>query len=335
MGENIGAAARAMWNFGLRDIRLVDPRDGWPNPKAIAMASGAAGLLEDARRFQSTPDAVADCAEVYATTARPREMTKPVLSPAEAAQRMRARIRAGQRAAVLLGPERTGLENADVALADVIVTADTNPAFGSINLAQAALLMAYEWRRSAGAPPAPAPEPLAEAGMVTGLIEHLTGALEEAGYFWPAEKADAMRLHLQNILRRAPLTIHDVSILRGAVRALHEGRKRGGRKPAAQAQDMAALRAGIDAVDRDLIALFAERQAHIERAAELKAANGLPANIPQRVEEVAGAARKAAEAAGLDGPFFEAFWRSLIDRAIALEERRLAEGGATRDARRG
>jgi tRNA/rRNA methyltransferase len=323
-----------MWNFGLRDIRLVDPRDGWPNPRAIAMASGAAGLLEDARRFETTPEAVADCAEVYATTARPREMTKPVLNPAEAAQRMRARMQAGQRAAVLLGPERTGLENADVALADVIVTADTNPAFGSINLAQAALLMAYEWRRSAGAPPAPAPEPLAEAGMVTGLIEHLTDALEEAGYFWPAEKADAMRLHLQNILRRAPLTTHDVSTLRGAVRALHEGRKRGRRKLAAQAQDMAALRAGIDAVDRDLIALFAERQAHIARAAELKAMNGLPANIPARVEEVAANARAEAERAGLDGALFEALWRRLIDAAIAFEEGLLTRTATGPDTRK-
>jgi len=138
LGENVGAAARAMWNFGLRRMRLVDPRDGWPNPRAIAMASGAGSLLDEAAIHQTTAQAVADCAHVYATTARPREMVKPVLSPEAAVADMRARIAGGARVAVLFGPERTGLENEDVALANAIVTADTNPAFGSINLAQAA-----------------------------------------------------------------------------------------------------------------------------------------------------------------------------------------------------
>lgn len=323
LGENIGAAARAMWNFGLRGMRLVGPRDGWPNPQATATASGATGVLEEARVFDSVTDAVADAAEVFATTARPREMTKPVLGPEEAARRMRARVAAGQRVAVLLGPERSGLETEDVLLADVIVTVDTNPAFGSINLGQAALLMAYEWRRSAGAKYDRKPPELATSGEVTELVRQLNAMLADAGYYWPDARADALRRHVENFFRRMPLNSQDVRTLHGVIRALHEGRRRGLRRPAREATDMATLRAGIDGVDRDLIALFAERKAYIERAAELKAANGLQARIPDRVEEVARNARATAEAAGLDGAFFEAFWRSLIEQAIALEESRL------------
>jgi tRNA/rRNA methyltransferase len=230
LGENIGAAARAMWNFGLAGLRLVDPRDGWPNGRAAATASGATVVLDAARVFPDTAAAVADLTFVYASTARPREVTKPVFTPEAAVADMRARITAGERVGLLFGPERTGLETDDVVLAGAIVTVPTNPAFASINLAQSAVLMAYEWRRQGDATPpvrlegeATTPAPVEEVGR---LIEHLETELDAAHYFWPEHKADALRLTLRNILRRAPLTEQDVRTLRGVVRALAEGPKR-------------------------------------------------------------------------------------------------------------
>ncbi len=227
LGENIGAAARAMWNFGLRGLRLVAPRDGWPNPRAVAMASGAGALLDEARLHATTAEAVADCACVYATTARPRDMTKTVMTPWTAAADMAERVARGERVAVLFGPERTGLEQDDVVQANVVITVPTNPAFASINLAQATLLMAYEWRKAARPAGEPAAARLATAGEVGGLLDHLAAELDAAGYFWPEDKGPALRRHLDNIFRRAPLTEQDVRTLRGAVRALAEGRRRG------------------------------------------------------------------------------------------------------------
>ncbi|SDZ75513.1 TrmH family RNA methyltransferase [Rubrimonas cliftonensis] len=324
LGENIGAAARAMWNFGLRRLRLVEPRDGWPNPKAVAMASGAAGVLDEARVFTSTAQAVADCACVYATTARPRDIAKPVLEPAEAVRDMRGRIAAGQKVAVLMGPERTGLETDDIVQANVIVSVRTNPAFASINLAQATLLMAYEWRNSEDVVRAPATPDLATGGKVAMLLDHLSEALARAGYFRPPHKAPAMRRHIDNIFRRAPLTEQDVRTLRGAVRALDEGPRRAAERTPVECADMSQLREGIDAIDAALMRLFAERTEHIERAAELKRRDGLPALIPERVEEVVRGVRAKAEGAGLDAALYETIWRLLIDHAIALEEARLA-----------
>ncbi|MGM0586384.1 MAG: RNA methyltransferase, partial [Pseudomonadota bacterium] len=149
MGENIGAACRAMWNFGLDRLRLVAPRDGWPNPKATAMASGAGRVIDKAMVRETTAEAVADLEYVYATTARPREMTKTVFTPQAAMLDALRRIRAGQKVGVLFGPERTGLENDDVIRAQAIVSVPANPAFASLNLAQCVLLTAYEWRRQA------------------------------------------------------------------------------------------------------------------------------------------------------------------------------------------
>ncbi|MEL7013546.1 MAG: RNA methyltransferase, partial [Pseudomonadota bacterium] len=148
MGENIGAAARAMWNFGLDAMRIVDPRDGWPNSKAVAMASGAGRLLDDALLAQTTPDALRDCDMVFATTARPRGLTKPVVTPERAMQISAEKIAAGQRVGVLFGPERAGLENDDIARANAIINVPVNPEFPSLNLAQCVLLTAYEWRRA-------------------------------------------------------------------------------------------------------------------------------------------------------------------------------------------
>ncbi|MEM1300900.1 MAG: RNA methyltransferase, partial [Pseudomonadota bacterium] len=147
MGENIGAAARAMWNFGLDRMRIVDPRDGWPNPAAVAMASGAGRLLEEVQIFPTTAEAVADAQVIYATTARPREMTKRVVTPEVAMAEARGHIAEGRRVAILFGPERAGLANEDVILANTIISVPVNPAFASLNLGQCVLLCAYEWRR--------------------------------------------------------------------------------------------------------------------------------------------------------------------------------------------
>ncbi len=328
LGENIGAAARAMWNFGLRRMRLVSPRDGWPNPASIAMASGANALLDEAQVFGSTAEATADLGRVYATTARPRDLTKQVMTPDQAVADMAARIAAGDRVGVLFGPERSGLEQEDVIRANVIITVPTNPAFSSINLAQASLLMAYEWRKAAGMRPLRA-ERLAPSGDVDALLAHLFEELTPGNYFWPEHKGPALRAHLENLFRRAPLTEQDVRSLRGVIKTLAAGR--GGRvarmsapDPAACA-DMDALRGQIDALDRALMALFARREAHIARAVEIKQAAALPARVPARVEQVVANVRAAAVAEGLDPSVYEGLWRTLIEHAIAQESRVLRD----------
>ena len=225
MGENIGAAARAMWNFGLRRMSLVAPRDGWPNPAAVAMASGAGGLLDEARLFATTEEAVAEAQAIYATTARPREMTKRVLTPEAAMAEARGHAAAGRKVAVLFGPERAGLANEDVILADTIISVPVNPAFASLNLAQCVLLVAYEWRRQGAEVPPEEPD-RAPAEQVGRLLEHLIGELDAAHFFYPEHKRAAMVANLSNLFRRAPLTDQDVRTLWGVVRALAEGPKR-------------------------------------------------------------------------------------------------------------
>ena len=225
MGENIGAAARAMWNFGLRRMSIVHPRDGWPNPAAVAMASGAGSLLEDARLFDTTAQAVADAHVIYATTARPREMTKRVLTPQAAMAEARDLTAQGQRTAILFGPERAGLANEDVILADAIISVPVNPAFASLNLAQCVLLCAYEWRRLGGADTAEVPDRV-EADQMGRLIERLTAELDQAGFFWPDHKRESMVANLENMFRRMPLTDQDVRLFFGVIRKLVEGNKR-------------------------------------------------------------------------------------------------------------
>ncbi|HUS54423.1 MAG TPA: RNA methyltransferase [Thermohalobaculum sp.] len=232
MGENIGAAARAMWNFGLRGMRIVNPRDGWPNPAAVAMASGAGGLLDEARIFTSTAEAVADLHMVFATTARPRELAKNVMTPERAMAHARALIGEGKRVGILYGRERTGLERDDVVQADTVVTVPVNPAFASLNLAQCVLLMSYEWRRQIDeTPPEVLVSPksdLALAGDVERMLDHLQAELETANFFWPAEAKASMVANLRNLFHRTPLTESDVRTMRGVIRALAEGpRKRG------------------------------------------------------------------------------------------------------------
>jgi tRNA/rRNA methyltransferase len=224
LGENIGAAARAMWNFGLDRLRLVAPRDGWPNPRAEAVASGAGRVLDHARVAATLAEACADLDLVLATTARSRDLTKHVLTPERAMAEARAALAAGARVGVLFGPERAGLETADVARASAIVAVPVNPAFGSLNLAQCVLILAYEWMRSGDATP-PADYALAGARRASGieldrLRDHLVARLDAVGFFFPAHKRASMILSLENLIRRAPLTDADVRVIHGVVRAL-------------------------------------------------------------------------------------------------------------------
>ena len=230
MGENIGAAARAMLNFGCARMRLVAPRDGWPNPKATAMASGASPVLERAGLFDTLPDAIGDCDYVYATTARGRGLTKPVLTPERAMQEARAFAGQGKRVAVLFGPERAGLENDDVARANAIITVPVNPAFYSLNLAQCVLLVAYEYARLGSDTP-PEVQAMAGTDFATAierekLGDHFEDRLAEAGFFHPPEKADAMRLNLRNMWARLHLTRADVQTLHGMLRQILRGQGR-------------------------------------------------------------------------------------------------------------
>jgi tRNA/rRNA methyltransferase len=239
LGENIGAAARAMWNFALDDLRLVAPRDGWPSDKAVAMASGATPVLDRVRVFDSVEEAVADLHFVYATTARPRDMLKGVESPAAAATAMAARAARGERVGVLFGRERAGLTNEEVALADAVLTFPTNPEFSSLNIAQAVLIVGYAWFTAAngpeeGEPAAGVDEPRAQPATreeIFALFEHLEGELDAVGFFKPPEKRPAMVRNLRNLLHRAGLMEQDVRSLRGVVAAL--GRRHLRRREAA------------------------------------------------------------------------------------------------------
>ena len=231
MGENIGAAARAMLNFGLHRMRLVAPRDGWPNPKAVAMASGAGRILDDAVLVDRTVDAVADCSYVFATTARQRDMTKPVMTPERAMEVAREKIAAGEKVAVLFGPERAGLENDDIALANAIISVPVNPEFPSLNLAQCVLLTGYEWRRQSVEIASEATEMAgtdwANAIEMDKLAEHYESTLDSAGFFFPETKADSMKLNLRNMWSRMPLTRADVQMLHGVLRQMVRWKEKG------------------------------------------------------------------------------------------------------------
>jgi tRNA/rRNA methyltransferase len=229
MGENIGAAARAMLNFGLERMRVVGPRDGWPNPKAVAMASGAGRVLDGATVYDDLPAALEDCDYVYATTARSRELAKPVRTPERAMAEARAMREEGKRVAVLFGPERAGLENDDVARANAIITVPVNPEFASLNLAQSVLLTAYEYGRQT-IDAAPEVVNLAKTEFATqveveALARHYEERLDEVGYFFPEDKAPGMKLVLRNAWSRLQLTRADVQMFHGMLRQIF--RKRG------------------------------------------------------------------------------------------------------------
>ena len=225
LGENIGKAARAMLNFGLTEMRLVTPRDGWPNPDAGPAAAGADIVLEQAQVYSSLAEAVADCAHVYATTVRKRGVTKPVVTPEEAAREIHG---AQGRSAYVFGPERSGLETEDVALARKILTVPINPEFGSLNLAQAVILCAYEWSKGAALvspteedllPPAPQEE-------LEGMIGQFETLLDAAGYFFPPDRVGATKRTLRNLLTKPGWNHLEVRTLRGVLSSLANPRPR-------------------------------------------------------------------------------------------------------------
>jgi tRNA/rRNA methyltransferase len=221
LGENIGKAARAMLNFGLTELRLVAPRDGWPNPSAGPAAAGADIVLEQAKVFETVADATADCAHVYATTVRKRGVVKPVRAPEEAARAIRADV---GRSAILFGAERSGLESDEVALARSIITVPINPAFSSLNLAQAVILIAYEWSKgeALASPPKVDLDPPAPQAELEGMIGQLDAMLESAGHFLPPHRAHIDRRTIRSILTKPGWSAQEVRTLRGVLRSLGE-----------------------------------------------------------------------------------------------------------------
>jgi tRNA/rRNA methyltransferase len=219
LGENIGKAARAMLNFGLTELRLVAPRDGWPNPSAGPASAGADIVLEQAEVFANVADATADCAHVYATTVRKRGVVKPVLAPDEAARAIRNDV---GRSAILFGAERSGLESDEVALARSIITVPINPAFSSLNLAQAVILIAYEWSKgeALASPPKVDLDPPAPQEELEGMIGQLDAMLESAGHFLPPHRAHIDRRTIRSILTKPGWSAQEVRTLRGVLRSL-------------------------------------------------------------------------------------------------------------------
>jgi tRNA/rRNA methyltransferase len=237
LAENIGAVARVMANFGLSELRLVSPRDGWPQERAWASASGADWPLDNARLFDRVEDAVADLQRVYATTARNRELQLPILTPRSAAAELSQAIFDGERVGMLFGAERAGLETADIALCQAVVTLPVDIRFRSLNLAQAVAINAYEWRMTVeeaipqsfreGPPPA-------DGASMLGLFEHFERELDDAGFFHPPEKRPSMVQNLRSALGRARFNEQEVRTFRGVVTALSKGRGRVLAKLAAQ-----------------------------------------------------------------------------------------------------
>jgi len=230
LGENIGSAVRAMLNFGLTDLRLVAPRDGWPNEAARANASGADTVIDDARVYGDVESALADLTFVVAATARPRDMRALVLTPATAATRLRTAAAAGERCGMMLGRESTGLDNDSVVLADAVVTVPTNPGFASLNLAMTVLLLAHQWFVAADDTPA---EDLSDRASraaskteLQGLFEHLESELDACGFLRVAEKRPSMVRNLRNIFQRARLSEQEVRTLRGVIAGLVERGRR-------------------------------------------------------------------------------------------------------------
>ncbi len=229
LGENIGAAARAMANFGLSRLRLVKPRQAWPNDKAHMMAAGADRVLDGAVLYDSVAAAIADCSFVLATTARSHDQAKPVVSAADAAAEMAPRIAAGETVGILFGRERNGLENDEVALADRIVTLPVNPAFASLNLAQAVVIVAYEWfkRQSGETLPFAMPQKSPPAGkeQLLAFFASVERELEKVEFFRPPDKRETMQINLRNIFTRMAPTQQDIQTLHGVLMSIAEGRK--------------------------------------------------------------------------------------------------------------
>jgi tRNA/rRNA methyltransferase len=248
LGENIGTCARAMANFGLSELRLIRPRDKWPNPRAVAAASGADRVLDGAQLFDTLEAAIADCTLVLATTARAHDQAKPVIDAAAAAAGMAPRNAAGEKVALLFGRERWGLENDEVGLADQIVTLPVNPAFASLNLAQAVLILAYEWFKLTSEGKLPFAMPVKSAPAVKeqmlAFFETVERELEKVEFFRPPEKRQTMQINLRNIFNRMQPTRQDMQTLHGVITAIAEGRKgpaRGGVLDGAEAEVLRTL----------------------------------------------------------------------------------------------
>ncbi len=245
LGENIGAAARAMANFGLARLRLVAPRQGWPNERAVVMAAGADRILDNAVIYDTLADAVADCSFVLALTARNHDQHKPVIGADRAAEEMAPHVAAGETVALVFGRERNGLENHEVGMADRIVTLPVNPAFASLNLAQAVVVMAYEWFKRTGAGATREPQsrrsPPAAKQQIAAFFADLENELEKVEFFRPEEKRGTMVVNLRNIFHRLDATQQDMRTLHGVIMAIAQGRKgpaRGGVLDPAEAQGL-------------------------------------------------------------------------------------------------
>jgi tRNA/rRNA methyltransferase len=225
LGENIGMAARAMLNCGLTELRLVNPRDGWPSEDAAAASAGADRIIDEAPVFETTADAVADLNLVFATTARPRDMTSRIVPPAEAANEIRAFMEGRGKAGVLFGREAKGLKNDDMVLSDAIIMIPVNPAFNSLNLAQAVFAVGHEWfRADLEIPPSELSMPKetrpADKADLLGLFEHLEDELDKSGFYHVREKRPVMVRNIRNMLQRAGLTEQEVRTLRGVITSL-------------------------------------------------------------------------------------------------------------------
>lgn len=224
LGDNIGTVARAMLNFGLTDLRLVNPRKGWDLERAIKAASGADIVIENRQEFTSTPEAIADLNYIIATTARPRDMVKTMLTPEKVAVEIIAQAALGEKTGLLYGPERTGLHNDDIALSDAICRVPVNPEFSSLNLAQAVLLTAYIWYQMTDETPEviehfPNTRRASRAELM-GMFGHLENALDHAGFLSPPEKKPAMVRNIRNMFVRTDMTEQDIRTFRGMINAL-------------------------------------------------------------------------------------------------------------------
>src|SRR5262245_42781037 len=276
LGDNIGTTARAMANFGLSQLRLVKPRDGWPNPRAYVAASGADRILDEAALYDTVEAAIADCTYVLATTARAHDQAKPVIGPEEAVRVMAPRIAAGEAVGVVFGRERYGLENTEVALTDAIVTYPVNPAFASLNLAQAVLIIAYEWFKlvTGGTLPFAMPqksEPATKEQLLA-FFENVERELEKVEFFRPAEKHETMMINLRNIFNRMQPTRQDIQTLSGVIMSIAEGRKGPARGGVLDGEEAEVLRALIaerddagDAPARGLARLLRRNPTEAER----------------------------------------------------------------------
>ncbi len=281
LAVNIGMCARAMANFGLSDLRLVSPREGWPRTGALkkgayAAAAGAVHLLEHAKLFDSVEAAISDLNSVAATTARERGQFKAILTPSEAMPAMAARIKAGERLGILFGPERTGLDNDEIALADQIITFPVNPAYASLNLAQAVLLIGYEWLKATAGDVKPflPPErsPAAPREMLVSFFAYLEGELERTGFFRPLGKKPVMQRNLRNLFHRLDMTEQDVRTLRGMVVRLVEGPRGEAKRKVSKAPQSLVLDKGSATLSKDLPSAATPKRASRTAAKSIKPA---------------------------------------------------------------